>query len=218
MATWTVEDGLCAVPFFGTPHCVPYVLYGNLDYPSIRMGSIIGKSRRDLLHFRVAKIKELAPSSWRQANVHRTFAFDCSNPSFSAIKKNPSVRMGSVLGGSRRDLLHFRVAEIKELAPSSWRQANVHRTFAFKCSNPSLSARQTKPPSIGMGVWFIWRSRRDLNPRYPFGVHTISSRARYDHFDTAPCGPVRCRLGYNTTEQGFCQALFFLFSKILCSG
>ena len=32
----------------------------------------------------------------------------------------------------------------------------------------------------------IWRSRRDLNPRYPFGVHTISSRARYDHFDTAP--------------------------------
>ena len=33
---------------------------------------------------------------------------------------------------------------------------------------------------------FFWRSRRDLNPRYPFGVHTISSRARYDHFDTAP--------------------------------
>ena len=147
-------------PFFGTPHCVPYVLYGNLDYPSIWMGSIIGKSRRDLLHFRVAEIKELAPSSWRQANVHRTFAFDCSNPSFSAIKKNPSIWMGS----------------------------------------------------------FLWRSRRDLNPRYPFGVHTISSRARYDHFDTAPCGPVRCRLGYNTTEQGFCQALFFLFSKILCSG
>ena len=25
-----------------------------------------------------------------------------------------------------------------------------------------------------------------MNPRYPFGVHTISSRARYDHFDTAP--------------------------------
>ena len=37
----------------------------------------------------------------------------------------------------------------------------------------------------------FWRSRRDLNPRYPFGVHTISSRARYDHFDTAPylCRP-----------------------------
>ena len=32
----------------------------------------------------------------------------------------------------------------------------------------------------------LWRSRRDLNPRYPFEVHTISSRARYDHFDTAP--------------------------------
>ena len=37
-------------------------------------------------------------------------------------------------------------------------------------------------------LFFFWRSRRDLNPRYPFGVHTISSRARYDHFDTAPCG------------------------------
>ena len=49
---------------------------------------------------------------------------------------------------------------------------------------------------------FLWRSRRDLNPRYPFGVHTISSRARYDHFDTAPCfvfvGLSR-RLAYNTT-------------------
>lgn len=32
----------------------------------------------------------------------------------------------------------------------------------------------------------LWRSRRDLNPRYLFEVHTISSRARYDHFDTAP--------------------------------
>ena len=32
---------------------------------------------------------------------------------------------------------------------------------------------------------FIWRSRRDSNSRYAFGVHTISSRARYDRFDTA---------------------------------
>ena len=43
-------------------------------------------------------------------------------------------------------------------------------------------------PILTDGVLFFWRSRRDLNPRYPFGVHTISSRARYDHFDTAPNG------------------------------
>ena len=54
---------------------------------------------------------------------------------------------------------------------------------------------------------FSWRSRRDLNPRYPFGVHTISSRARYDHFDTAPCSRFS-RLAYNTSWVGFCQPLF----------
>ena len=30
----------------------------------------------------------------------------------------------------------------------------------------------------------FWRSGRDSNPRTAFGRHTISSRARYDHFDT----------------------------------
>ncbi len=39
--------------------------------------------------------------------------------------------------------------------------------------------------SIKITVDF-WRSRRDSNPRTAFDRHTISSRARYDHFDTAP--------------------------------
>ena len=30
----------------------------------------------------------------------------------------------------------------------------------------------------------FWRSGRDLNPRAAFDGNTISSRARYDHFDT----------------------------------
>ena len=30
----------------------------------------------------------------------------------------------------------------------------------------------------------LWRSGRDSNPRTAFDRHTISSRARYDHFDT----------------------------------
>ena len=50
------------------------------------------------------------------------------------------------------------------------------------------NANKKKKPGIlnEYRVFLFWRSRRDLNPRYPFGVHTISSRARYDHFDTAP--------------------------------
>ena len=38
---------------------------------------------------------------------------------------------------------------------------------------------------------FSWRSGRDSNPRYAFDVHTISSRARYDRFDTTPYAIVR---------------------------
>ena len=63
-------------------------------------------------------------------------------------------------------------------------------------------------------VLFFWRSRRDLNPRYPFGVHTISSRARYDHFDTAPWVRHSCRLAYDTTTVSVCQVLILHFSLV----
>ena len=33
---------------------------------------------------------------------------------------------------------------------------------------------------------FFWRRRRDLNPRYPFGVYTISNRARSASYATSP--------------------------------
>ena len=63
---------------------------------------------------------------------------------------------------------------------------------------------------------FIWRSRRDLNPRYPFGVHTISSRARYDHFDTAPCG-VAIDLFIITHRHRFVKNFFiFIFRVAIC--
>ena len=42
---------------------------------------------------------------------------------------------------------------------------------------------------IKIGVQ-LWRRRRDLNPRYPFGVYTISNRARSASYATSPChGP-----------------------------
>ena len=44
------------------------------------------------------------------------------------------------------------------------------------------------PPNKKDARWasFVWRSRRDSNSRAAFGDYTISSRARYDHFDTTP--------------------------------
>lgn len=47
-------------------------------------------------------------------------------------------------------------------------------------------ARQKKTPDTNVsGVFTFWRSGRDSNPRAAFDGHTISNRARYDHFDTA---------------------------------
>ena len=61
--------------------------------------------------------------------------------------------------------------------------APLGRFFAslMPCSN--LWIQKEHHP---VGWCSFWRSRRDSNSRYAFGVHTISSRARYDHFDTTP--------------------------------
>ena len=48
----------------------------------------------------------------------------------------------------------------------------------------SFSKQKKKTPAIARVL--MWRSRRDSNPRYAHHVHTISNRARYGHFDTAP--------------------------------
>ena len=58
----------------------------------------------------------------------------------------------------------------------------------------------------------FWRRRRDLNPRYPFGVYTISNRARSASYATSPCDQACARLGYNTASVRICQALFLHFS------
>ena len=61
-----------------------------------------------------------------------------------------------------------------------------------------------KPHPNGWGL--IWRRRRDLNPRYPFGVYTISNRARSASYATSPCAFSSCRLAYNTPCNTVCQA------------
>ena len=97
-------------------------------------------------------------------------------------------------------------------------EGTVHRTVSCPrfarvgLSNPPFFIKKKKP--IQMDGFSFWRSRRDLNPRYPFGVHTISSRARYDHFDTAPYVRHSRRLAYNTITALICQVVFLLFSHI----
>ena len=44
---------------------------------------------------------------------------------------------------------------------------------------------KTAPRPFEQGA-FLWRRRRDLNPRYPFGVYTISNRARSASYATSP--------------------------------
>lgn len=49
-----------------------------------------------------------------------------------------------------------------------------------------------KSPAEGLGILngaqsiLLWRRRWDSNPRDAHHAKTISSRSRYDHFDTSP--------------------------------
>ena len=53
---------------------------------------------------------------------------------------------------------------------------------------PGASAPEIKKtPSEIYLTRSLWRRRRDLNPRYPFGVYTISNRARSASYATSPC-------------------------------
>ena len=76
--------------------------------------------------------------------------------------------------------MHFRKAEMYCFAASSLREQRSS-ALHLHYSNPSLQKR-TSPK----GEVLFWRRRRDLNPRYPFGVYTISNRARSASYATSP--------------------------------
>ena len=59
----------------------------------------------------------------------------------------------------------------------------------FICDENHTSLTLPKEKTTPFGVVFLWRRRRDLNPRYPFGVYTISNRARSASYATSPCRP-----------------------------
>ena len=71
-----------------------------------------------------------------------------------------------------------------------------------------------KKETTSLWMWFfLWRRRRDLNPRYPFGVYTISNRARSASYATSPCCDRYCsQLEYITLFDSICQYLFSVFS------
>lgn len=75
----------------------------------------------------------------------------------------------------------FSTAE-RDVPPAhrSQNRCAVGLRFWRPTSNPSLKRKNRHPK----GCLFFWRSGRDLNPRAAFDDNTISSRARYDHFDT----------------------------------
>ena len=80
---------------------------------------------------------------------------------------------------------------------AQWEGFSTHgRNMPLACCSqarprwgPALGVRLQIPqmpkekPRLTAGPFF-WRSGRDLNPRAAFDGNTISSRARYDHFDT----------------------------------
>ena len=67
----------------------------------------------------------------------------------------------------------------------------ISNGFQQKSKNPNFNT-----PCIKIMV-LIWRSRRDSNPRSRLRDYSISSRARYDHFDTAP----KNQLLYKSTQK-----------------
>ena len=54
----------------------------------------------------------------------------------------------------------------------------------------------------------LWRRRRDLNPRYPFGVYTISNRARSASYATSPCAGFPADLHMIHHPIGFVKCIF----------
>ena len=60
---------------------------------------------------------------------------------------------------------------------------------------------------IKIGVQ-LWRRRRDLNPRYPFGVYTISNRARSASYATSPCAGFPADLHMIHHPIGFVKCIF----------
>ena len=61
----------------------------------------------------------------------------------------------------------------------------------------------------------LWRRRRDLNPRYPFGVYTISNRARSASYATSPYAVFAASPVIIHHHSGFVKHLFPFLKNLL---
>ena len=140
------------------------------------------------MHFRPqAKIEEI--TSLRTGDVichrHITTGFRIS-PVFCKNKRHPKGCL--CFWRSRRDSLAFSPlggAKIEVAANICAGGCNSPQGCCDRTSNPS-SDDSAKSKGRPFRRPYFWRSRRDSNSRAAFGDYTISSRARYDHFDTTP--------------------------------
>ena len=142
------------------------------------------------------RIRNLLPQGEHCSPLH-VLPMDFAKKTYSIVcqegrKRSTSLRLGACLEQEGFDTLWICTVETggKQMSTGP---------LQFMVQIPPLLQRRKKKHILADVLLFFWRSRRDLNPRYPFGVHTISSRARYDHFDTAPCVRLSCRLRYDTT-------------------
>ena len=82
--------------------------------------------------------------------------------------------------------MHFRPqAKIEEITSLRTGDVICHRHITTGLRIPPTYFHQNKKAHLSV-CFLFWRSRRDSNSRAAFGDYTISSRARYDHFDTTP--------------------------------
>ena len=56
---------------------------------------------------------------------------------------------------------------------------------AIFCNKTARNCQKKNPYQVRLDKG-LWRNGRDSNPRAAHHGNTISSRARYDHFDTIP--------------------------------
>ena len=106
-----------------------------------------------------------------------------------------------------------------------WRQykryflpfALARRYGLARGAHGEIIAYMSANKKIRLCGFFYWRSRRDSNSRTAYHRHTISSRARYDRFDTAPChncihnGQYYSRFVFK--KQALFENFFLLFPK-----
>ena len=147
----------------------------KMEKPQNRCGSRVFRGASD-----VTRTRDLLITSEMHYRLCYTSRFNCQ---LIIAKSLGKVNRIFFAAGNRAGLWFFSLYEASAIKTGG-KKASAGYVPYLK-SHSYISAKE-KPQSV-LDWGFLWRSRRDLNPRYPFGVHTISSRARYDHFDTAPC-------------------------------